>query len=566
MPQLLQPAHVVERIPPWLELTEEQFSIAIPLLSTAYQGLLQASKRDEAKFYSNEMLAKTVNKIAECKGLLSRLHLEEKDLSERKKSYRKSYEDQRFQFLKKTASISDQRQNLILQLQQWQQKALHKFQEAEKKFDEIQLKSKKMKIKLSKQVAAEIFKCFSKDYGDVAKFIYDEEDNVESIIGVGRMYADMRNASNEELKQTAGLIQDTTLIQLANEFAEAETANQNKYHHYYSIKPSWLKPVDVSACKEMAVQANELSRLYHHAAEKLSKESHGVYDRIDKKERELRLKMLRASRAIRQARIKCEKFFARVIKPTVNDCRIIISVYEEYEKKVAAAQDQYDELEKQFLSIKADYIKAGERFGVYRERTVDHLEYRVKRRLHNNVNKAAKVQVWHSGDVYDYKVKVAQAELLELIKNAITNNVEFWHKQISVFGSSSKIGTVAVPRGIAKIHNQDLCRHNSTEEILLAIKKTVGDRIAYGVGNWYARRTLSTTDVIYNRLFKLLDKLDGLTLESVQEFKQVLIGMGLVDLDSPSYNHGCSDKTELSYEFHGKDICMRLSDFLMSKG
>jgi hypothetical protein len=563
----------------WLDEAQHELERVQSQLDAALRQMMEVKNKKEDGYYSNAVLHARVKKEKQCQDLFLELTNKKEENNKILKQNAELFNKKRLESISEIAEIHDFSRKLAANLERWQCDAKNirvDFEKAEVEFQRVRQKVENNKknwyllgqgnVDKEKEYAD-----FTKKFGHVAELTQrDSNGYFTQCKSIGPLPSFMAIANIDpskktlaELKTLADLTEDSNLIQEAEKLINKVNEYNNKQKDLVSNGGAYFKRVDKNAHEKLISEANEIATEYFAVINELLQESRSVIDEIEFDQKMWLSDVMLAGdpvegfinkdrREFNRARREMSKAFEVWVngqKKALKQAEVcyakngeIVNVevgkaHKEFEKKRHNVFEKYQRLIASYtkgirfcneacekkMEITKKYLQAGEKFGsfcveegysfIFKSRdSLQHLE--------EAIEIAEKVIDKNKKMISVQKSLVLQVELVDLIEKAISNNLRFWNRQISFFGSHHAINDTKVPHGIAQLY-RDLKLKDlySSQEILKIMKTTVKNRKIVGTG-FFARRAETTTDKFYDLLLNL--NIDEVTEDALEKTRAQL--------------------------------------------
>jgi hypothetical protein len=253
--------------------------------------------------------------------------------------------------------------------------------------------------------------------------------------------------------------------------------------------------------------------------------------------------------------VRDPKFLAQKIKPSPNnkfsveeEKKIIfrqagnlkVETFKQLQQAYALANDFSNNFPANKKAILDRYAEAEKKYDVSysKERyAFSNIAYDKMRSLTKAINEA-KPLILDVHYVENERLKLLFDKVVDLLKNAVSNTA-FWNRQVSCFGSTSKINRISVPIGVSSIYHtiQSQNFDSDSRETLTRIIKAAALRDSVGTG-FFAKRNTNTTDWFY-KIIRNID-MNNFSMRSFIELQSQLRDIqddsgALVSLPGPEY-------------------------------
>jgi hypothetical protein len=502
--------------PAWFKFAMDDLHVIRSRMSVVRDSLVKAKEWHAPDFYSNEKLLKLANKDQEYKVTLLNLDNEIEQHTKKLEHNNERYQKTLLEFSQVTAALELKRHALINQLIDWRNNNDLLFQKIELEFRSIKKQIGRDKKKSTDIAVINAYFPFLRQFGDKVKLIENASGYIENFVPLAPRHVmqsdrELRVKNPLELNSFAISTQSTAIIQQAAQFVVESAADKKQYELFIAKTPSWLKCVNTKICGDLDVSAKALTKAYDRAADDLGQRSSAVYGHILCEQDGIADEIKRATQALEKASqafdaVNVTNDFNSI--QSLNVRRDIVTKFDEVEKSYIAAKNLIDKVPDFSYQLMMKYKDAGDEFGVYRAQSVANFKVKTNKSLRDLkiFTEKSNVKITQaSNKVEEIRLTVAKEDLLQLLQKAVEGNLDFWHDQVSWMGSRSAVRKKTVPTGIAQMA-EDLrlasAGKKSIDSVLQQLKNTATLRKQAGTG-FFARRTLSTTDVFYDILHKL---------------------------------------------------------------
>ncbi len=577
----------------WLDEAKHELERAQSQVDAVLCLMIEVKNKKEDGYYSNAVLHARVKKEKQCQELLSQLTNEKEEINKILKQNAELFNKKRMDSISDIAEIHDLTRKLAANLEQWQRdakKIRFDFEKAEEEFQCIRQKVENNKKSWYLIGQGGVDK--EKEYTDfAAKFSHVAElaqrdtngyftqckstKPLPSFMAIANIGPSRKTLA--ELKALADLTEDNNLVIEAEKLINKVNEYNNNQKNLVGNGGAYFKRINQKTHEKLIAEANDIVAEYFAAVNELLQESRAVIDEVeldqkiwlsdvmlagdpvdgfinkdrrdfDSARREMskafEMWVIEQKKALKQNEV-CYAKNGEIANTDVSKARKDFekkrnNVFEKYQRLIASytkGNEFCDEAAERKMEIARKYVQAGEKFGAFRVEegyyfifksrdSLQHLEDAIEI-AENVINKNKKM-------IATQKSLVLQVELVDLIEKAISNNLGFWNRQVSFFGSRYTINDTKVPHGIAQLYKDLKLRDlYSSQEILKIMKNTVKNRKIAGTG-FFARRAETTTDKFYDLLLNL--NIDEVTEDALKKTRTQLAqirdsGGGLFVLD-----------------------------------
>lgn len=558
---LTSPNQSQSTVPKWIQAHNEQISAEILRLTQVNEDLKRVGSLEDERLFANKKIYETVSK-QDCDAFFLSLEKEIKQLEQAMKDNEAHYNEALIKHEKKLEDFKQRKLAVLVVLQNEAKEQLKKVQQEADQNQSTWLSLTSIAQSVlgyfwsSKQELTDddikqklpVYAEFLRKFGSIAKLDVSRDGKVNGINFKSTQEIAALSSSDfselirinkiESVQQKARSLEDDILREECSyEYLQTGVKRKSNVDVVCDYK---FQNLDKEKCTLLKLQANQWSEKIMKVVEKLRTESAEAYKKINEAEKDLKREMDAKLKLLKDAIAQFEKSIQSQDKhQAVMDYDALIIM--------KTAINQYlTELPDKKKAILSQYELAGARFGFPRgveaKKTSEDLETESKK-LVVQLSKSQAMLDDKAQTIDTYKKTVLPEQLLQLIKNAIENNLDFWSKQVSTtWGSRSKITDKAVPAGIAKMY-QDFINNTSTTDAkkrLLKHQKVISERrSAYTFGT----RNKTTTENFY-RIFSDID-LETLTLQKIDRVKSKLsLIPGLkLDLATKHQNEMCIELT-----------------------
>lgn len=491
----------------WLKRENDDLNAALSQLSTSEASLSMLVDSDEDSYYTNAVLRKRIDKEDFGNKLLAQLITAKEHFKKIMVQNRLLAEQQQADNVAMEIELKRLKEQLIQDLIAWRKKQPgYRLMMAKEIFENIKVTAQGDNDKIMEAM---------EPFHDVISLMVGDDGSFSSIAPkhpeakqerdlasrrIPLAPEELRAKTTSQLKVLASLTNDKMLEDSANGLDRQQHLFEESREHFIKHGPKELQSIDKDFVQKLDTQTKNLAREYLIVAQQLSKESHETYDAIMRDNWEVRKEIKKNLNTLKVAENNFIVALKRHKKTPIEENAInLITRYAEFEAVTQRVEPKIGNLCEQSDKIVKRYQDAKDKFGVCPEE-----RFRKAQRQTNKLNRvfteAEDDLRYYYGEVKDLELKLIKKSIIQLIRGAVENNLDFWHKQVSkIFGSKAKINGVTVPQGIASIYSilgsYDPKRNNE-DEVLEQIYNVINKRLEHGKG-FFARRTLETTNGFY---------------------------------------------------------------------